>query len=158
MIVIGARGKLNVEEAIEKLRKVKGVSQIFDASCICGREHVEVAYERAKRAFQEGRNKCRSIEMEMLLYASCKRQIKDAMDFIRAKEEGEYAIFFDEIGEEEAIKFVRDELNLTIDEKVLEPSIEKLKKFVSEEEIKTIDKSFYFDLIFEKITMVELLK
>lgn len=158
MIIIGAKGKLDVDDAIKKLKKIKGVSQIFDASCICGREHIEVAYERAKRAFEEGRNKCRSIGMEMLLYASCKRQIKDAMDFIGAKDNGEYAIFFEELSKEEATKFVENELNLVIDENVLEADIEKLKKFVSEKELNTVDKSFYFDLLFEKIAMVELLK
>ncbi|HEC76893.1 MAG TPA: hypothetical protein ENI33_06530 [Thermoplasmatales archaeon] len=158
MIIIGAKGKLNIEETLEKLKKIKGISQIFDASCICGREHIEIAYERAKRAFEEGRNKCRSIEMEMLLYASCKRQIKDAMDFVGAKKHGEYAIFLDGLNEEEAIKFVKNELKLEIDENVLKPSIEKLKKFVDEKELRTVDKSFYFDLIYEKIAMVELTK
>ncbi|HEC76427.1 MAG TPA: hypothetical protein ENI33_04110 [Thermoplasmatales archaeon] len=158
MIIIGAKGKLSVEETLEKLKKIRGVSQIFDASCICGREHIEIAYEHAKRAFEEGRNKCRSIEMEMLLYASGKRQIKDAMDFIGAKKRGEYAIFFDKLNEKEAIKFVKNELKLEVDENVLKPNIEKLKKFVSEEELNTIDKSFYFDLIFEKVATVELTK
>jgi|Deesub1362A_J573_1020465.scaffolds.fasta_scaffold20960_1 KEOPS complex subunit Cgi121 len=157
MIVVGARGKLNVEEVLNRLKKDGIKVQILDASVVCGKEHIEVAYEHAKRAFEEGRNKSKSIEMELMLYASGKRQIKEAIEFIGAKEKGQYAFVFFDIDESKARKFVEN-LGLKIDDSVIQPSIEKLKKFVNKEELKTIDKDFYFDLIFEKIAMVELLK
>ncbi len=157
MIIIGAKGKLDVEEALNKIKE-KGVkAQILDADVVCGKEHIEVAYEHAKRAFEEGRNKSKSIEMELMLYASGKRQIKEAIEFIGAKEKGNYVFIFFNVDENKARKFVED-LGMKIDDSVIQPSIKKLKKFVSEEELKTIDKDFYFDLIFEKIAMVELLK
>ena len=157
MIVIGARGRINVEKALEEMRKRGLNGQILDASKVCGREHLEVAYEHAKRAFDEKRNKSNRLEMEFLLYASTKRQIKEAIEFIGAKEKGEYAFIFFGENEEKAKKFVK-ELGLEIDDSVIEPSIQKLRNFVSEEELKTVDKSFYFDLIFEKVAMVELMK
>lgn len=157
MIIVGARGKIDVEKTIEKLKKFK-FAQVMDATCVCGEEHVIVAYEHAKRAFENGRNVCRDMTLEFLLYASGKRQIKDAIEFIGAKEEGEYVFVFDGVDERKAIEFV-EEMGLEIDEKVIAPSVEKLKKFgISEEEMETVGKPFYYDLIFEKIAMVELMK
>ncbi|MCD6448719.1 MAG: hypothetical protein J7L58_06765 [Thermoplasmata archaeon] len=157
MIVIGAKGRLDIERALQEIKKRGLKGQILDASVVCGKEHLEVAYDHARRAFEEGRNKSRSIEMEFLLYASTKRQIKEAIEFIGAKNEGEYAFVFFEGEEKEAREFVR-ELGLEIDDAVLEPNIEKLKKFVDERELETVDKTFYFDLIFEKVAMVEPMK
>jgi len=157
MIVIGAKGKLNVEEALNKLKERGIEAQILNACKICGMEHLEVAYEHAKRAFQEERNKSRSIGMELMRYASAKRQIKEAIDFMGAKEEGEYAFVFFNVAEDEARNMVK-EMGLSIDNSVLEATMEKLLNFVDEDELRTVDKSFYFDLLFEKIAMVELMK
>ncbi len=157
MIVIGAKGKMDVERALKFLKGIDENAQILDATMVCGREHLGVAYEHAERAFREGRNKSRSIGMETMLYASTRRQIKEAIETMGAKEEGEYAFLFFNVDEREARKVVK-EMGLVIDESVLEPSMEKLMNFIDEEEIKTVDKSFYFDLLFEKIAMVELMK
>ena len=157
MIVIGAKGKLDVEKVLKEMKEKGMKGQILDASVVCGIEHIKVAYEKAKRAFKERRNKSKSIEMEFLLYASTKRQIKEAIEFMGAKEEGEYAFIIFEGNEKEARKFI-EKLGLEIDDSVIEPSIEKLKKFVSKEELKTIDKSFYFDLIFEKMALLDAIK
>ncbi|MCD6331205.1 MAG: hypothetical protein J7L80_03290 [Thermoplasmata archaeon] len=156
MIVIGAKGKIDVEEVLQKLRKFK-FAQVLNADLVCGKEHLEVAYERAKRAFKEKRNRCKNIEMEFMLYASCKRQIKDALEFIGAKNEGRYAFVFDGISKKEARKFV-EELGLKVDNRVLRKSIKKLSKFISKEEMKTVDKSFYYDLLFEKMSSLEVMK
>ena len=157
MIVIGARGRMNVERALDIVRKHDEEAQILNAAMVCGVEHIEVAYEHARRAFREGRNKSRSIGMETMLYASTKRQIKEAIEFMGAREEGEYAFLFFNMDEEKARRLV-EEMGVVIDNDVLEPSMEKLMKFVEEKELKTMDKSFYFDLLFEKIAMVEIMK
>ena len=157
MIVVGARGRMDVERALEIIKKHDSEAQILNATRVCGREHLEVAYEHARRAFQEGRNKSRSIGMETMLYASTKRQIKEAIEFMGARVEGEYAFIFFNLDEKKAVEIVK-ELGLEVDDKVLEPSMEKLLYFVEEQEMQTVDKSFYFDLLFEKVAMVELMK
>lgn len=53
--------------------------QIFDADLIAGYEHITLAVDLAVRAWSENRNIARTIAMEVLLYASAKRQIKDAI-------------------------------------------------------------------------------
>lgn len=157
MIIIGAKGRLNIERALKELKGMGKFAQVLDARVVCGKEHLRIAYEHAKRAFKNGRNVCKNIEMEFMLYASAKRQIKDAIEFIGAKEEGIYAFVFDGISEEEAMDFVK-KLNLKIDNNVLEPTMEKLKKFVEEKELETVDKAFYFDLLFEKMALLNAIK
>ena len=157
MIVVGARGRMDVERALEIIKKHDSEAQILNAARVCGREHLEVAYEHARRAFHEGRNKSRSIGMETMLYASTKRQIKEAIEFMGARVEGEYAFIFFNLDEKKAVEIVK-ELGLEVDDKVLEPSMEKLLYFVEEQEMQTVDKSFYFDLLFEKVAMGELMK
>lgn len=157
MMVIGAQGRLDVEDALKRGRE-EGLSlQILDARWVCGREHLEVAYEHARRAFEEKRNVSESMEMEFLRYASCRRQIRDAIACAGAKEEGPHALVFFNTPEEQALRFV-EELGLAVDERVLEPTEEKLRRFVGERELSTVDKSFYVDLVFEKIAMVDLMK
>lgn len=158
MIIIGAKGKINVEDVLKRLKKLNcKFAQIVNADYVCGKEHLIVAYELAKRAFKNRRNICKNIEMEFLVYASAKKQIKDALAVMGAKDRGNYAFVFDGMRKKDALKFVKD-LGLKIDDKVIEPTIKKIKKFVNEKELKTIDKSFYFDLIFEKMAMMETLK
>ncbi|MGQ9760047.1 MAG: KEOPS complex subunit Cgi121 [Candidatus Methanomethylicaceae archaeon] len=53
--------------------------QIFDADLIAGYEHITLAVHLAVRAWSENRNIARTLAMEALLYASAKRQIKDAI-------------------------------------------------------------------------------
>lgn len=157
MMVIGAKGHLDVEDALERGR-TKGFSlQILDASCVCGKEHLEVALAHARRAFEEKRNVSESMEMEFLRYVSCRRQIRDAIAFAGAKDSGTYAFVFFSGTQEQAQRFV-EELGLEIDGRVLEPAEEKIKRFVGERELSTVDKSFYVDLVFEKIAMVSLMK
>jgi len=166
--IIGCRGKIkDKEEFIKKLKhfgKEKGIAcQIMDASKIYGKEHIISAVEHAVRAFENRTNSCRTLDLEILLYASGKRQIKDAIDFMGAGD-GEEFIFVavgDRGIEEEyevAIKFL-EEKGFEIDDEIIRGNEETLKKFgISEEEIKSVDKSMYGDLILEKVAMVDVIK
>jgi len=53
--------------------------QLFDAGAIAGEEHLRSAAMHALRAFERKSMRSSSVGMEMLLYASGKRQIKDAV-------------------------------------------------------------------------------
>ncbi len=163
MIIIGAKGKMDVEIAIKKLsefcKENSLIGQIFDADLVFGEEHLIVAYEHAKRAFEERRNICKTIEMEMLLYASGRRQINEAISLIGAKKEGNYAFFVHgKIEREKLIDFI-SQLNLEIDQSVIDFRMEKLNKFgISEKEIIATDEKFHKDLIFEKIALLDVIK
>ncbi len=158
MVVIGARGSIDIDAAINELKKHCKICQIFDAGVVCGKEHVMAAYEHAKKAFQNGDNITRSIEMEMLLYVSAMRQIDEAIKFAGAKEKGEYAIFMYGLPEERAKEVVMS-LGLKIDDSVLLPDLNKIKKFgITEKELKTVDKSRYAELVLEKMALLDVMK
>jgi len=158
VVVIGAKGKINVEEVIKKLHEYCSPCQIFDADVICGEEHIITAYHHAKRAFKYGKNIAKSMEMEILLYVAARRQINDAIKFAGAKNNGKYAFLFVGKSKKDAEDFVKM-LGMKIDNRLLKPSIQKLKKFgITEKELKSVNKSMYADLVLEKMALLELMK
>ncbi len=76
MFVRGYRGTVSVEFARELADS--GV-YVVNALCVGGLEHLEYAYERAKRNFESGVNVARSFHMELMRILSGRRQIKDAL-------------------------------------------------------------------------------
>lgn len=157
MKIVGAIGTINVEKILEEAKSSSCSLQILDAKFVVGIKHIEIAYERTQRSFANGTNNCKSFEMEFLRYVSCERQIKNAIKKVGAKPVGEYAfVFFDKVGCDPE-DFVKN-LGLKIDCSVLMPSIEKLKQYVSDKELEIIDKSFYWDLLYEKITLLDIIK
>ncbi len=157
-VVLGARGKINIEDAIKKLKDFCSPCQIFDASVICGKEHILAACHHAEKAFKYKKNVAKSLDMEILLYVAGKRQINEAIKFAGAKNNGKYAFLFYGKSEEEAKKFI-ESLGLKIDDSLLEPSIKKIKKFgITEKELKTVSKSKYADLVLERMAMLNVLK
>jgi len=165
--IIGCRGKIrDKEEFIKKLKrfgKKKDMAcQIMDASKVYGKEHIISAVEHAVRAFRNKTNSCRTLDLEILLYASGKRQIKDAIDFMGAGDSEEF--IFVAVGDtgideyESAINFLEEE-GFEIDDGIIRGDEKTLKKFgISEEEMKSVDKSMYGDLILEKVAMVDVIK
>ncbi|MCD6512558.1 MAG: hypothetical protein J7K61_03030 [Thermoplasmata archaeon] len=158
MAIVGARGSMDIDAAIKELKRYCRICQIFDASVICGKDHVIAAYNHAKRAFENGDNITKSIEMEMLLYVAAKRQINEAIKFAGAKEKGEYVIFMYGVEQDKAEKIVAS-LGLEVDNAVITPTLEKIKKFgITEKELKTVDKSRYAELVLEKMALLDVLK
>ncbi len=158
IIIIGAKGSINVESILKKLHNFCSPCQIFDATVICGKEHIISAYKHAKRAFMQGKNISNSLEIEILLYVAAKRQINDAIEFAGAKNNGKYVFLFIGKSEKETKKFIKN-MELKVDNNLLKPTIKKLKKFgITEKELKTVDKSMRSDLVLEKVAMLDLIK
>ncbi|MEE8168150.1 MAG: KEOPS complex subunit Cgi121 [Candidatus Hydrothermarchaeales archaeon] len=53
--------------------------QVLDSRYIAGREHIEFALNQAEKAFEEGTNISKKLFVEILVRASCQRQIKKAL-------------------------------------------------------------------------------
>lgn len=155
MILVGARGELDIDNVLSRARENTFSLQILDAAIVCGREHIEVAFEHACRAFNEHRNTCDHIEMELLRYVAGERQIKDAIRYAGAKEQGTYAFTFFDTNVKNAHAFIKN-LGLAIDDNVLEITEEKIASFVDLDSLKGVDKSFYSDVAFEKIALVDI--
>ena len=167
--IIGAKGKINdVDDFLEKVsffaKKNNITIQSFDADFIFGKNHIISAVEHAFRAMDAKTNTTNSIEKEILLYASGERQLKLAIPKIGVKK-GNVKIAF--VLLENTKKIISNHiahdllklLSLTRDDKVLEGDINTLKRFgIKENEIKTVMKSRYEDLILEKVALVDIIK
>jgi len=72
-----ARGLI---ERAARFSSVNGVIvQLFDADAIAGEAHLRSAAMHALRAFERKSTRSSSVGMEMMLYASGRRQIRDAI-------------------------------------------------------------------------------
>ncbi len=158
----GARGKISsVEEVLEKLRQFcderECEAQLFDAEMVFGEAHIQSALEHAERAFKEGRSSAKSLATEMMLYASGERQISSAISKMGIKDgTTEFCILL--IGGADLDELIRD-LGLKEDVSVLEGDVSNLKAFgVSKKEIDSVPEDKVFDLILERVAMVDLLK
>lgn len=161
------KGKEQAMKKLDELRKKNIACQLMDADKIYGKEHLMAAISHAVRAFLYKTNSCNSLDMEILLYASGKRQIKDAIEHMGIKEKGGFVLLL--VGGvplpnyngkiEKGMQNFMADLGLERDDTVIEGSIDTLKNFgISEKEIKTVDASRYGDLVLEKVAMVDVIK
>ena len=170
--IVGARG--NIQDVDDFLKQIfsfakenRIIIQVFDADVVYGKNHLVSAAEHAVRAFERGKNTTNSLVMEILLYASGERQLKLAISKMGIKVgKGNVAfVLIDDI--KDAKGKISDQLtnellklvSLKRDDKVLDGNESTLRKFgISENEIKTVTKAKYGDLILEKVAMVDIIK
>lgn len=140
------------KEMLEKVmlmsEKRNVIIQLFNARKIATWKHIFIATINAIAAFKQKRNIASQLSLEILLYATAQRQIKDAINLLGVSEETkEVAILV--LGETEkkvvsAFKQVVDFLNGKEEENLLEIFNEaKLNKLlntfkISEEEINAV--------------------
>jgi len=167
--IVGAKGKItDVDKFLKQVgsfaQSHKIIIQTFDADLIYGERHLISAVEHAVRAINQKKNTTNSLEMEILLYASGERQIKLAIPKMGVKK-GNSNIVFVLIKDAKAkisdkmIDELLELLSLNRDDKVVDGDEGTLKKFgISENEMKTVTKAKYGDLILEKVAMVDIIK
>jgi KEOPS complex subunit Cgi121 len=165
-IVLGLVSSKPIEVKI-LLKKVEQISkelnielQLVDASKVYGMEHLEIAAEKAIRAFNEGRNFGKTLAVEVILYASGKRQIAQALKFMGLregiKELGAVAISGpgDNIPPD-----IEKRLGLERNDEVLEGSDDVLEAFgIGPEMRKGIPKGRWGDLILERVSLLDIEK
>lgn len=74
-------------KANRKLEKQKVWLQFFDSELIASSEHLHFAVLNALLAFKNRANLSKSLAMEIMLYASCQRQIQKAIGILGVKPE-----------------------------------------------------------------------
>lgn len=160
--VRGARGSItSVDDALDKVNQFckerDCEAQMMDAGLVFGTTHILSACEHAQRAFDEGRNSSRTLATEVLLYASGERQISESIEKMGIKDgTTEFCIVL--LGEADIEGLVHD-LGLKEDDSVLEGDISKLRAFgISQKEMDTLPEENVFDLVLERVAMVDLLK
>lgn len=73
----------DLDSLLRKLRESTGANvQLFDANKIAGPDHLYFACLNALEAFKNNANISKSIDFEILLYASGQRQIKRAIEML----------------------------------------------------------------------------
>ncbi len=165
--IFGSKGKIsNVDIFLKKISDFSKENNIkiqsFNADLIFGKKHLLSSVKHAKRAFENKTNTCNSLEMEILLYASGKRQLKHAIPKMGVKEGGLEVVFVmlnDSKKVENLIKKLLESIKFERDDKVIEGDINTLKKLgFKDSEIRTVSKDKYGDLVLEKVAMVDIIK
>jgi len=164
--IVGAKGNIsNVDKFLKKVEsfaKSKNiVIQAFNADMIFGKNHIVSAYEHATRSIKNKKNTTNSLEMELLLYSSGERQLKLAIPKMGVKN-GRGGIVFVLIGNNIS-SIIIDELlsffSLEKDNKLIDGNVDTLIQFgLKDEEIKTVKKDKYENLILEKVALVDIIK
>jgi len=166
MEIIGAKGNIqdidNFLKEIESFAKNHNIIiQAFDADMIFGKNHLISSVNHAVRSIDRKTNTTNSLEMEILLYSAGERQLKLAIPKMGVKD-GETRAAFVFVGDKVPKQLIDDFISLfslSQDDKLLEGDENTLKKFgINEDEIKTVTKDKYGDLILEKVAMVDIIK
>jgi KEOPS complex subunit Cgi121 len=171
--ILGASGMIqDVESFIHQLSmfssKERLVAQAFDARLIYGKEHILSAVTHAKRSFQQGTNATNTLALEILLYAAGERQIQKAIKKMGVKKGKQGIVFLltdvsaqkNRKGSDEAVvQRLLKTFQFTRDDSVINGDRETLKRFgVTKNEVSTVSKDRYGDLILEKIALVDIIK
>lgn len=167
--IVGLKGYIkDVNNFLKKVgdfaSKNSLIIQVFNADMIYGKNHIISAVNHAKRAMERKTNTTNSLEKEILLYASGERQLKHAIPKMGIKDgKGKIALVIMSKVEGEILGHYFNDLikllNLKRDDKVLEGNEDTLRKFgINENELKTVMKARYGDLILEKVAMVDIIK
>jgi KEOPS complex subunit Cgi121 len=170
--IVGAKGKIfNVENFLKKISVLSEnyaiIIQVFDASMVFGKAHLNSAVEHALRAMERKTNSTNTIDKEIMLYASGERQIKKAilkMGIKQGCEEVALVLIKKENNNQEKISYnilknILNKLDLQHSDSVLEGNYQKLLDFgLSKDEIDTVTKDKYHLLILEKVAMVDVIK
>jgi KEOPS complex subunit Cgi121 len=171
-VIIGAKGKISaINDLITLLKDYggkKGLSlQMFNADFVFGTIHLHSAVLHAERALTNKTNLSDSIAVEILLYASGERQIKQAIEKMGIKNDTEkfvLVIFDSEPNRsaaylEESAAEILSELKLVRDDSVIDGDIEVLKRFgITDNELQLVPESSWGDLILEKVALVDIIK
>ncbi|MFQ6128433.1 MAG: KEOPS complex subunit Cgi121 [Thermoplasmata archaeon] len=161
VLIAGMSGRVSdAEEILQAAREScgkEGSVQLMRASMVFGRIHLESAADHAIRSFEQGRNSSNSLATETLLYASGTRQIDKAIEKMGIRE-GDTEIALVAFGDFSLGRFLKT-VSFTQDDSVLEGDTTMLSDFgISEKEISSVPESKAFDLVLERVALVDLLK
>ncbi len=168
----------SVPETLSRIRRIADHHNVWivcmNAHMMAGREHAIASIEQAIRAEGEGRMIARSLEMEVLLYASGQRQTGQGMKF--GLHEGEMSAWVaviassdeerrDRGGEEKAIKEAWGELfmitkEIPEEQGIPEERVPILQELfgISDAEISLVGSDRISELVIERTALLNILK
>ena len=164
----GCRGSIRDREtfiaALQSFAAAHDIAcQAFDAAAIYGEVHLRSAVQHAVRSVSRGEATCNDLSMEILLYASGCRQIRDAIERVGIRDGSIILVVVGctsmpgSDGRVDDIQDFMDAHSLTFDDGVVAGDTGVLDRFgISTAEREAIDSSMYEDLILEQVAMVDL--
>jgi KEOPS complex subunit Cgi121 len=162
----GSASIRNVPAFLKELASISSlhntVVQAMDADKIAGEKHIAFAVEKALRAVENGSNVARDTGVEIMRYASGKRQIEEA--FSMGVREGNMNMVFVVLGEPDNVDLTLQDLMEIVDEKpVINYSESKNETLASQfsitsQEIEAVGKDSIPLLVLERVALVDILK
>lgn len=149
--IIGLRGEFSFKDAVDHFIRLGGDCILFDPAMVCGKAHIETAFEHAERAFAEGTNRARNILTETILYAACERQIGKALKKMSPRPDSNGMVVA-VIGVDGDLHL--SDLHAVRDDTLCNPSEQKAKNLGAE----IFDGISPEDCVLEQVAMVDLLK
>ncbi|MFC1787497.1 KEOPS complex subunit Cgi121 [Halobacteriota archaeon] len=141
-------------------KKHRVIIQVLDADRIASREHISFAVEKAKRAMHDGRNIAKDLGIEILLYASGKRQIEQAMSMGVHPGKNSVAIVIigdDTKGASTNIKTIIHEAPVLDYTKCKKRKL--IKTFdITEAEIRAVGEDKIPELVLERVALLDVMK
>ena len=150
-----------VETAVERARSLAsewGVEiLLMDADVVFGKVHIETAIEHADRAFERGKNVADARMMEVMLYASGERQLSSAIQKMGIRETTRRVAVAVSVASR--LDDVIEKLGVTRDDTVLEGGAKDLRRFgINVKSVKSVGKGRGYELVLEKVALVDLTK
>jgi KEOPS complex subunit Cgi121 len=162
-------GRIFIEDLKAFLRTTADISkanrciiQAMNANKIAGGKHLQFAVAKALRAFEQGRNAAKDMGIEIMRYASGKRQIEEA--FSMGVHQGQNNIVFVVMGEDDhvpACVTAIKEMIVSVDVVEYLPSKrdEVIKQFgITADEIGVVGEQMIPELVIERVALVDVLK
>jgi len=174
-------GRVNISDVDEFLASLKHIAQQYavtiqamDADLIAGGEHIISAVKKAIRATERKRNITSDLGLEILLYATGRRQIERALGMGVSKGEKKAAIVIVDASaraqREKNLEMIAEEVKRKIgiqEELISELELEyegnkkdKIMKFfdITEAELKAVGEKKLKMLVLERVAMLDVLK
>lgn len=171
-------GNVSISDVGDFLSGLKAIAhkyavtiQAMNAELIAGEEHIKSAVEKAIRAMKRERGITSDLGLEILLYASGRRQIERALDIGVSEGEKKVAIIIVNEGGEKDLKVVAEEVKRKIGieevpirefESELSNSNkkERIKEFynITEDEVNAVGEEKLKMLVLERVALLDVLK
>lgn len=162
-------GRIFIEDLKSFLRKTADISKVnhcmiqaINADKVAGEEHLRFAVAKALRAFEQGRNAAKDMGVEVMRYASGKRQIEEA--FSMGIRQGQNNVVFVVIGEEDSVAACGSMLiEMIVPADIIEYMPSKREEIImqfgiTKEEISVVGEQMVPELVIERVALVDVLK
>lgn len=136
--------------------------QALNANKIAGKEHLQMSIKKALRAFKLKRNSANDLGIEIMRYASGKRQIEEA--FSMGIKNGKNNVVFAVIGNQQDVSFCMKKLLEIVNEEDLVTYTYQKKAVIIDQfeitsaEITVVGEESIPLLVLERVALVDILK